>query len=383
MYCNHRQLAILQQCQREWQHYRSLPDEDKFSLGLFPLRSACLIFRKDKQRSKPSGKSATAESEVEEWRQYRLHLHIAIDPRLLNAEGTQQVRKEKLEELAQTQNDKKPAPKRKSSPRKPVELTPEQQQRKAKDRGIACMRQASTEKRLSNPVLPRPSQQPYRGLPHLQLRVCFDWQERVGIAVFDTQQQQVLQFVSVHNLLFDHSALGHHRHFNSNPKRKGKRSLEQMQLEQYNLLDRVKQQRTENEQRRKQEQKQGRYARSTSESNLGEYLDRLVAARIAQLAYQWQASLIVIPDLGDIRERVEAGSQAWAEQQFPKMSEVQQQTTKKIRQQVHGWSYGRLAGCIRARAARDGLAIATGRQLYQGSLSEKAAALAPAAETAP
>ncbi|WP_088893813.1 type V CRISPR-associated protein Cas12k [Leptolyngbya ohadii] len=379
--CSHRDLAILQQCQREWERYGSLPDDKKFSLGLFPARAARLLWRKDKQQRKPSANSPGEKSQVEEWRQYRLYLHITIDDRLLSAEGTEEVRQEKL---IKAQDDQKTMRKRKS-PRKKLEeaeLTQEQKEKKAKDGAIAKKRVASTQARLSDPTrLKRPSRKPYQGQSHIQVRVCFNQQERVSLAVFDTQQQQVLEYVSVRDLLYDHSAEKHHQHFISNPKRKGKRTLEQMQLEQYHLLDRLRKQQVKNHQRRMRAQKQGYYKYSKSESNLGEYLDRLLAARIGQLAVQWQASSVVIPDLGNLRESVEAKLQAWADLIFPKMEEVQQKTTKKIRVSFHGWSYGRLARCIRSRAARDGLAIVIGQQPQQGSLQEKARAVAPANST--
>jgi hypothetical protein len=375
---------------QEWQLHRSLPDEDKFAFGLFPLCSARLIWRKDKQElyKKPPKRlqenssqagDQSKETGSQEWKQYRLFLHCTIDTRALTAEGTEQMRQEKIHEAQNIQKGFKSKTKPKNRQKEAAELTKQQRREKAKNRGLASNRNQSTLSRLLNPSPPRPSKAPYVGQPHIVVGVCFSRSARASVVVFDVREQKVIQYVGVRGLLTDHSAKEHHRRFWSNPKRKGKRGVVQMKFEQYHLVNRFWQQQQENLQRRSKEQKQDLYAEDNSESQLGQYLDRLLAARIAQLAIKWQASSIVIPELGDIRESIECEIQAWAQRKFPNKEELQKQYAKEFRTSFHRWSYGRLARSIRNRAARDGIAIELGRQPRRGTLQEKVVAVVQSA----
>jgi transposase len=82
------------------------------------------------------------------------------------------------------------------------------------------------------------------------------------------------------------------------------------------------------------------------ESELGEYVDRLLAKEIVAIAQKYQASSIVLPKLGDMREIVQSEIQALAEQKCPEFLEGQRNYAKQYRVSVHQWSYGRLIECI-------------------------------------
>lgn len=111
-------------------------------------------------------------------------------------------------------------------------------------------------------------------------------------------------------------------------------------------------------------------------SELGEYVDRLVAKEIVAIAQTYRASSIVLPKLGDMREIVQSEIQALAEQKCPDVIEAQQNYAKQYRVSVHQWSYGRLIDCIKSQAAKIGIAIEEGQQPVLGSPQQKAREMA-------
>jgi CRISPR/Cas system-associated exonuclease Cas4 (RecB family) len=85
----------------DYKTHKQLPEEDRFSEGLFTLRSACLIWRKDESRHRSKKKIGAdqQEDQLKPWNTHRLYLHCTVDRRLLTAEGTEQVREEKKREV--------------------------------------------------------------------------------------------------------------------------------------------------------------------------------------------------------------------------------------------------------------------------------------------
>jgi hypothetical protein len=104
--CDRRQLPAFRQFLADWETLQRQKKEEKFSLGLFALRSAYLIWKPDEQqlykhkKPKPgSSEPAQSDKQTEEpppWKTHRLYLHCVVDPRLLTAEGTEEVRQEKI-----------------------------------------------------------------------------------------------------------------------------------------------------------------------------------------------------------------------------------------------------------------------------------------------
>ncbi|HEY9829988.1 MAG TPA: type V CRISPR-associated protein Cas12k, partial [Stenomitos sp.] len=117
-------------------------------------------------------------------------------------------------------------------------------------------------------------------------------------------------------------------------------------------------------------------ANQFGESELGQYLDRLLAQGIVKLAQTYQAGSIVLPKLGDMRELVQSEIQARAEQKIPGYIEAQEKYAKQYRVNVHQWSYGRLMDTIKAQALKVGIVIEQGEQPIRGSPQEKAKAMA-------
>ncbi|MDZ8069386.1 MAG: type V CRISPR-associated protein Cas12k [Nostoc sp. DedQUE08] len=83
-------------------------------------------------------------------------------------------------------------------------------------------------------------------------------------------------------------------------------------------------------------------------SELGQYVDRLLAKEIIAIAQTYKAGSIVLPKLGDMREIVQSEIQAIAEAKCPGSVEVQQKYAKQYRVNVHSWSYGRLIQSIQS-----------------------------------
>lgn len=153
--------------------------------------------------------------------------------------------------------------------------------------------------------------------------------------------------------------------------KRGNRSVTKLRLEKYRLINHRRRQQ-QNAVRRMHEQKRNRYVQSNNESNLGEYVDRLIASKIAKLATTWKASSIAIPELGDIRESVEAGVKARAKHKFPNQFELQSKYAEKFRSTHHRWSYGRLSEFIKGAASSAGIPVEKGKQPIEGQLQEKA-----------
>ncbi len=111
------------------------------------------------------------------------------------------------------------------------------------------------------------------------------------------------------------------------------------------------------------------------ESELGQYVDRLLAKEIVAIAQTYSAGSIVLPKLDNMREQVQSEIQAKAEQKSD-LIEVQQKYAKEYRVSVHQWSYGRLITNIRSSAAKTGIVIEESKQPIRGSPQEKAKELA-------
>jgi transposase len=115
------------------------------------------------------------------------------------------------------------------------------------------------------------------------------------------------------------------------------------------------------------------------ESELGQYVDRLLAKAIVNIARMHKASSIAIPRLGNMRESVQSEIQAKAEQKCPNYLKGQQKYAKQYRISVHRWSYARLIESIRTQASKAKILLEEGRQPLQGTAQDKAKEVAIAA----
>ncbi|PSN10595.1 hypothetical protein C7293_27485 [filamentous cyanobacterium CCT1] len=319
-------------CDKTHQHWfeRFLDDQetkrtsgDKHSAGLFTLRSAKLSWVVSK----------THLHEAEPWNRYHLCLLCTVDTRLWTMEGTQLVKAQKAAGTA-------------------AKL----QSRRAKE-GLSKNQQAdirrleSTLERLEVPYS-RPSRMLYQGTDNILVGISMGLDQPATVAVVNVSTQEMLAYRSTKQLLGD----------------------------KYKLLNRARTERARiAHQGHRQRLKGGK--RINSESQLGVYIDRLLAKAIVEVAQQYQAASIVLPDLKDIREIVEAEVGQRAAVRVPDFIDGQRRYAKAYRAQVHQWSYRRLQAAITSKAEQSGLVVETVRQQCIASDQEKAKALALKAYT--
>jgi IS605 OrfB family transposase len=379
--CAHRQLPIFRQFLVDYQTYKKLPETERFSQGLFALRSACLIWRKDdrKHGSKKKRANDKQEDQLKPWNTHRLYLHCTVDRRLLTAEGTEQVCEEKKNRAIQALKGKQE-----------LEVSELQKLGLTKAQISDVERKRSTLNRLeNNPYPPRPNTIPYEGQPHIVIGVSFSRNEPVTIVIVDVEKQEVLERQSAEELLNRGEPQYIWRNGKKEPLlrdgterqhpnggklyiRKGKYA----QCKPYRLVEQLHRQHQRNCKQRIQEQKQDRYRETNSDSSLGLYVDRLIASRIVSLALQRKAGTIAIPQLKGVRENVESDIRAKAERLFPNEKELQKKYAKDYRDSFHRWSYARISECIRECAKKEGIAVVLRKQPSQGNLEEKAKAIA-------
>lgn len=315
VYCDLRQLHWFQRFLEDQQIKRNSKNQH-FS-SLFTLRSGRIAWQEGEGKGK-------------EWNVNRLSLYCSVDTRLWTAEGTNLVRVEKAEEFAKTITQTKAK----------GELNDKQQ--------AHIKRKNSSLTRLNNPF-PRPSKPIYKGQSHILAGVSLGLEQPATVAVVDGSTSKVITYRSIKQLLGDNYKL-------LNQQRQQKHSLShQRQIAQ--TMSAPNQMR---------------------ESELGQYVDRLLAKEIVAIAQTYKADSIVLPKLGDMREQVQSEIQAKAEQKSD-VIEVQQKYAKQYRVSVHQWSYGRLITNICSLAAKAGIVIEESKQPIRGSPHQKAKELAIAA----
>lgn len=187
----------------------------------------------------------------------------------------------------------------------------------------------------------------YQGNPNFFLGVAMGLQEPVTIALVDVTTNKVILYRNIKQLLGDN----------------------------YHLIRR---RRNEKQKLNRQNHKARKRAnfQQKGESNLGEYLDRLIAKSILQIAKEYQVSTIIIPRLKEMRSITEAEIQARAEERIPEYKEGQRKYAQDYRVQVHQWSYGRLINNIKAISSKLGIVVEEGKQPKQGKFTDKALQLA-------
>jgi IS605 OrfB family transposase len=313
VYCDRRQLHWFERFLEDQQVQKD--SKDKHSSGLFTLRSARISWQEGKGKGHP-------------WQIHRLVLQCSLDTRLWTQEGTEQVRDEKVADIAKILTNMKGK----------GDLNDQQQ--------AFIKRKHSTLARINN-AFPRPSKPLYQGQSQILVGISLGLKQPATAAVIDAATGKVLAY----------------------------RTIRQLLGENYRLLNRQRQQQHNHAHQRQTAQRQGN-ARVFSESELGQYVDRLLAEAIIELAKTYCAGSIVVPKLGDVRERVQSEVQARAEQICPNLLEGQQNYAKQYRSTIHRWSYGRLIDQIRSKANRTGIEVEEGQQPIKGTPQEIARDLA-------
>lgn len=272
IYCDKRHVQYFQRFLEDQEIKRN--SKNQHSSSLFTLRSGRLAWFRGEEKGKV-------------WKGNQLHLYCSLDTRMWTTEGTQQVVEEKVTTITKT-------------------LTKVKQENDLKDQQLAFItRQESTLDRINNPF-PRPSKPNYQGQPSILVGVSFGLKKPVTVAVVDVVKNEVLAY----------------------------RSVKQLLGENYNLLNRQRQQQQRLSHERHKAQKQNA-PNSFGESELGQYIDRLLADAIIAIAKTYQADSIVIPKLRDMREQISSEIQSRAEKKCPGYKEAQQKYAKEYRMSIH------------------------------------------------
>ncbi|NEU80547.1 type V CRISPR-associated protein Cas12k [Nostoc sp. UIC 10630] len=314
VYCDSRQLHYFQRFCQDWQIWHE--DKETYSSGLFILRSARLLWQERKGKGKP-------------WKIHRLILQCSVETRLWTQEETELVRFEKINKAEKT-------------------IQNMEQKGNLSQTQLSRLESERTQRRkLNNPFPDRPSKPLYQGKSNILVGVSFGLDKPVTVAVIDAAKNKVLTYRSVKQLLG------------------GK----------YNLLNRQRQQQQRLSHKRHKAQKQNA-PNSFGESELGQYVDRLLADAIVAIAKTYSAGSIVLPQLQDMREIIQSEVQARAEKKIPGYKEGQQNYAKDYRVSVHRWSYGRLIESIQIQAAKIGISIERGSQPIRDTQQEQVRDLA-------
>ncbi|MEH2429018.1 MAG: type V CRISPR-associated protein Cas12k [Nostoc sp.] len=330
--CNKRQRHFFERFLEDHKAFKgSEKSKEKLSGSLITLRSAQLLWQQGEGKGEP-------------WKVHKLALHCTYDARLWTAEGTEEVRKEKTDKaqkrVSQAEENKKTdkAQKRVSQAEENKKLEKNQQIQLNKDK--------SSLSRLNN-SFNRPSKIAYQGQSNIIVGISFHPIELATVVIVDINTKKVLACNTVKQLLGNA----------------------------FHLLSRRRRQQVHFRKEREQAQKKDSPC-NIGESQLGEYVDKLLANKIVELARQYQAGCIVLPRLKDIREIRASAIQAKAETKIPGDVNAQKLYVKEYNRQIHNWSYNRLQEFIKSKAAELKISIEFGIQPHYGTLEEQARDLA-------
>lgn len=317
--CGQRQLHYFQRFLSDYQ--TMLASKRQHTSSLFLLRSAKLIWKEREGRGDP-------------WNVHQLQLSCTLDTRLLTAEGTEVV---KQEVAAVTTN-------KLGIMRNKTDRTDKQEN--------YIRRLQSTLNRIDRPF-DRPSQPLYQGHPNIIVAVSMGLQSPATAIAIDVTSQKILAYRSTKQLLGDN----------------------------YQLLNRQRNQQMQQRHLRHNLQKQGRSCQ-LSNSELGEHLDRLFAKAIVELAQTYRAGSIALPQLDQIRSIVQSEIDAQAQRKIPGHIERQKKYAKQLRISLHNWSYNRLSQAIVNKAGQSEIAIEYGSNSARASPNDRAKEIALSAYAA-
>ena len=337
VFCHNRQLHWFQRFYEDYQLYRR--HKKQVPAGLITLRSASLIW-----------KQGESEDCKKPWLTNNLYLHCSVDTELWTEEGTEKVRQQKIIKTKQ-KIDKWLA----------AESLSKNQQQKL----LANQTSLSLLKTFQD--FNRPSKHSHRQRSILlAMGVCIGLKEPVTVAVVNLINGEIIVCRDTKQLL------------NKPMQQKTERGKKAKKHTQYELLLRRRQQQNENDTKR--QQAQTKFADNCfGESELGQYVDRLLAKAIVEMAIEYRVSSIVIPDLDNVREILNSEIQARAEAKIPGVKKAQKQYARKYRKSIHRWSYARLCDAIASKANQKGVAIECARQSSQGTTEIQARDLASTA----
>ncbi len=287
--CNKRQRHFFERFLEDHKAFKgSEKSEEKLSGSLITLRSAQLLWQQGEGKGEP-------------WKVHKLALHCTYDARLWTAEGTEEVRKEKTDKA-----------------QKPVSKA-EENKKLEKNQQIQLNKDKSSLSRLNN-SFNRPSKIAYRCQPNIIVGVSFHPVELATVTIVNINTKKVLTCKTVKQLLGDA----------------------------FHLLSRRRRQQVHLSKEREKAQKKDSLC-NMGESQLGEYVDKLLAKRIVETAHDYQAACIVLPRLKDIREIRTSAIQAKAETKIPGDVNGQKLYVKEYNRHMENNGFEPMASAVRSQ----------------------------------
>lgn len=311
VYCDRRQLAMFQQFFNDDRLSRNSSSEEKYSLSLFTLRAARLLWDRQESQDRYRRHTLPIQTATEPWNTNQLYLHCSIETKSLTAEGMREIQQQKTQKvnsiLAKQSKNTDPS------------IDQQRSQRKNQ-----------TSQALLTRSPPRPSRPIYQGNPQIIVGLIFDPVRPIYLAVVDVTTGKPMTYRSTRQLLGD-----------KYPK-----------LSEY----RLKQQ--QNSHHRRKHNQQGQFQQPT-ESTQGEYLNRLLAKAVIQIAQEFKAASIALPPIKNNIEKIQSKIEADVEKHLPEDVGTRKKITRKTSVVIHKWSYHSLLEYIKSNAAKLGIAIET------------------------
>jgi hypothetical protein len=264
----------------------------------------------------------------EPWNTNQLYLHCAIETKSLTAEGMREIQQQKTQKVNNTLA--------KQSTNTDPSLDQQQSQRKNQ-----------TSLALLNRSLPRPSRPLYQGNPQIIVGLIFDPVRPIYLAVVDVTTGKTITCHSTKQLL----------------------GVKYPKLSEYRLKQH------QNSNLRRKHNQQGLFHQPT-ESTQGEYLNRLLAKAVIQVAQEFKAASIALPPIKNNIEKIQSNIEADFEEKLPEDVGTQKKLTRKTSVVIHKWSYHSLSKYIRSNAAKLDIAVETVCLLSPGTPPQQAAEIA-------
>ena len=333
VFCHDRQLHWFQRFYEDYELYRR--HKKQIPAGLITLRSTSLVW-----------KQGDSEDYGKPWLTNNLYLHCSVETELWTEEGTEQIRQQKIIKTKQ-----------KIDKWLSAESLSKNQQQKLKSN------QTSLSHLNTFRDFNRPSKSQHQQNSSLAMGVCIGLKEPATAAIVNLENGEILACRDTKQLL------------DKPMQQKSKQGKKAKIHTQYELLLRYRHQQLKNDARR--QQAQTRFADNHyGESELGKYVNRLLAKSIVEMAIQYRVSSIALPDLKNVREILDSEIQFKAEAKAPGCKKARKRYAKNYRKSIHRWSYSRLCKAIFSKANQKGITIEYACQSPQRELEIQARDLA-------
>lgn len=367
--CHRRRLPLIKSFLKDWQVKNNAENEIEYSGSFMLLRSVELIW-KLKEDNEQGDTRLCCQSEVFQqypgkgfWNECKLSIHWTYESDALTKQGLEKVRQRKLEPQLKKLKERQEELEKKQNRLSRLEKVPKDSRSEAQTKRIENLNKAIEDLQAeidkprpkldalqNSPLFDRPDRPLYEGVDNIFVGVLLDLDKHLVVTVVDAMRRKVLAI----------------------------RNAKSISKEGYDLLQRYFRQRREHSEQRQVAQKAQRRVRQT-ESGLGQQVAHLFAKGVVELAQQYKASTIVIPETDGWRDRLYSQLVARAKIKCNGSKKAMAKYTKAHGEKLHQWDYSRLSEAIIDRSTTDGLQVIQQKTVYEEDVFRQAANLAIAA----